>query len=373
MGAGTAALVSGAIAATVVTAHAATAGCRVSYTVGSQWAGGFTASVAVTNLGDPVSGWTLTWTYAAGQAVTQAWNATVTQSGSRVTATNASYNGSVGTNGTVSFGFNGSWNNGGNPVPTDFAVNGTACGGSAPGSPPASSPTPPVTPSGTFLQYNGGSHGTFTQSPVVYLVFYGSQWGSGGGSIQSQAEGFFRGLGTNGETWSRIVTQYCNGVPAGTVTCPGSATHIPYPAGGSVFGGTWVDTSKPAPSAPGDDLITEARSAAVHFGVTGALARSMFVIFSPNGTSAGGGYSWHTTTADGYNVINAAYGWQSTVVLSHEYAETLTDVNAGWTTADHTAEIADLCGPAGNLTLSTGSFPIVSLWSNRANACVVSG
>jgi hypothetical protein len=54
-------------------------------------------------------------------------------------------------------------------------------------------------------------------------------------------------------------------------------------------------------------------------------------------------------------------------------AETLTDVNAGWTTSDHTAEIADLCGPDGNLNLPTGSFPVTSLWSNAASTCVVSG
>lgn len=51
----------------------------------------------------------------------------------------------------------------------------------------------------------------------------------------------------------------------------------------------------------------------------------------------------------------------------------MSDVNAGWTTPDHTAEIADLCGPDGNLNLPTGSFPVTSLWSNAANACVVSG
>ena len=53
----------------------------------NQWPGGFGANVDVTNLGDPVNGWTLTWTFTAGQTVTQAWNATVTQSGGQVTAT----------------------------------------------------------------------------------------------------------------------------------------------------------------------------------------------------------------------------------------------------------------------------------------------
>src|SRR5256885_7035801 len=89
-----------------VVAQAAAAGCRVDYAVSSQWSGGFGANVTITNLGDPVNGWTLTWSYSAGQAVTQAWNATVTQSGSAVTAKDAGYNAAIATNGTASFGFN---------------------------------------------------------------------------------------------------------------------------------------------------------------------------------------------------------------------------------------------------------------------------
>jgi len=126
----------GVAVATTVSAHAAAAGCRVSYTISSQWAGGFGANVAVTNLGDPVSTWTLKWSFAAGQAVTQAWNATVVQSGTAVTATNASYNGTIGTGGTASFGFNGSWTTS-NPVPASFTLNGNACTGVVTGSPTA--------------------------------------------------------------------------------------------------------------------------------------------------------------------------------------------------------------------------------------------
>ncbi len=48
-----------ATTAAVLTAHAATAGCSVSYTITSQWPGGFTANMSVTNLGDPINGWTL--------------------------------------------------------------------------------------------------------------------------------------------------------------------------------------------------------------------------------------------------------------------------------------------------------------------------
>ena len=117
-----------------VNAQAAATGCRVTYTVSTQWSVGFTGNVAVTNLGDAVRGWQLTWTFASGQQVTQAWNAVVTQSGPQVTAANAGYNPDIGTNQTASFGFNGSWT-GSNPVPTAFALNGVACTGTQATSP----------------------------------------------------------------------------------------------------------------------------------------------------------------------------------------------------------------------------------------------
>ncbi|MFI7549925.1 cellulose binding domain-containing protein [Micromonospora sediminimaris] len=130
---------------TTLTASAAAAGCRVDYRVTNQWTGGFGADVTVTNLGDPVNGWTLVWSYAAGQQVTQAWNTTVTQSGAQVSARNVDYNAAIGTNGTVNFGFNGSWN-GSNPAPTSFALNGTTCtGATTPTTPPPTTP-PPTTP-----------------------------------------------------------------------------------------------------------------------------------------------------------------------------------------------------------------------------------
>ena len=135
-----------AAVAVALPAGAAAAGCSVKYTVTSTWQGGFGADVAITNLGDPITSWTLTWSYAAGQTVTQAWNTTLTQSGAAVTAKNVSYNGAIATNGTASFGFNGSWT-GSNPSPTSFAVNGVTCTGSVPTSTPTTAPTtPPTTP-----------------------------------------------------------------------------------------------------------------------------------------------------------------------------------------------------------------------------------
>ncbi|MGV9981812.1 DUF3237 family protein [Micromonospora wenchangensis] len=140
----------------VATAASAATGCRVTYTVSSQWNGGFGANVAVTNLGDPLNGWQLTWSFTAGQQVTQYWNGTASQNGGRVTVGNTTWNAALGTGASASFGFNGSWNNASNPAPTDFALNGTPCTGSTtpttpttptPGTPPPTTPPPtPTTP-----------------------------------------------------------------------------------------------------------------------------------------------------------------------------------------------------------------------------------
>ena len=145
--------VAGATAVLTATTAQAAAGCRVDYAITNSWQGGFGANVTITNLGDAVNGWRLTWSFGAGQTITQLWNGTVTQSGAQVTVTNASYNGSIPTNGNTSFGFNGAWN-GSNPAPTSFALNGTTCTGSAvPTTPPTTAPTtappttaPPTTP-----------------------------------------------------------------------------------------------------------------------------------------------------------------------------------------------------------------------------------
>ncbi|WP_431917179.1 cellulase family glycosylhydrolase [Nonomuraea jabiensis] len=91
--------------------------CSATYQVTGQWGGGFQAEVRVTAGSSAISGWTVTWAFANGQTVTNAWNATVTSSGSNVTARNMSYNGSLGAGASTTFGFLGSWN-GSNSVPT---------------------------------------------------------------------------------------------------------------------------------------------------------------------------------------------------------------------------------------------------------------
>ncbi|WP_405645428.1 cellulase family glycosylhydrolase [Streptomyces sp. NBC_00019] len=93
-----------------------TAACTAAYTVSSDWGGGFNAEVKVTNTGTTaISSWKVTWTWSGSQQVTSAWNASYTQSGSTVTASNAAHNGSVAAGGSASFGFGGAPGGGGVP------------------------------------------------------------------------------------------------------------------------------------------------------------------------------------------------------------------------------------------------------------------
>ncbi|HSX98568.1 MAG TPA: cellulose binding domain-containing protein, partial [Streptomyces sp.] len=93
-----------------------TAACTAAYTVGSDWGGGFNAEVKVTNTGTTALGsWKVTWTWPGSQRITNMWNASYTQSGATVTATNAAHNGAVAAGGSTSFGFGGAPGGGGAP------------------------------------------------------------------------------------------------------------------------------------------------------------------------------------------------------------------------------------------------------------------
>ena len=64
-----------------------------------------------------INGWTVTWTFANGQSISNSWNATVSSSGSTVTARDVGYNGSLGAGASTEFGFVAS-KSGANSVPS---------------------------------------------------------------------------------------------------------------------------------------------------------------------------------------------------------------------------------------------------------------
>jgi serine protease len=285
------------------------------------------------------------------------------------------------------------------------------------------------------LSYGGGVDGIGVTSgkPKVYLVVYGSQWGTAGTdaggnmTLSNDPVGavpylqmMFKGLGTGSELWSGVMTQYCDGptVASGATTCPSGAPHVGYPTGGALAG-IWYDNSAASPSqATAAQLAQEAVKAAAHFGNTTPSSNryAQYVILSPTGTkpdgfnTPGGGFcAWHDWNGDvgvssPYGDIaftNMPYVYDAgtscgansvrdsrdgfSIVEGHEYAETITDQNpaGGWINqtgssyngqenADECAWISSGQGATQLVTMGNGSYPMQSTWSNDTNRCDIS-
>lgn len=105
----------------------AATGCAVNYVVNNDWGNGFVTNIVVTNRGTlSWNSWTLGWTFAGNQQITNLWNGALTQTGKTVSVKNMFYNGQVPAGGTVSLGFQAGYS-GTNPKPTTFVVNGATC------------------------------------------------------------------------------------------------------------------------------------------------------------------------------------------------------------------------------------------------------
>ncbi|MFD0801419.1 cellulose binding domain-containing protein, partial [Streptomonospora algeriensis] len=115
---------------TVATTSPSDSTCEVTYSVDSGWGNGFIATVTVSNLADtPINGWSLDFTWPeSGQSVQDAWNAEVTGDGRRVHVTDNGQNAELAPDGgsAATFGFVGA-NEGANPAPAVFTLNGSVC------------------------------------------------------------------------------------------------------------------------------------------------------------------------------------------------------------------------------------------------------
>ena len=117
-----------------VQAEAETAGkqsglaCHVNYSLVKSWDGGFQAALEIDNLGSTnLTAWTLQWTFAGSQQVTSSWSGVESQSGDKVTVTNASYNGLLPAGGILQgIGFTANYT-GANLAPAAFRLNGVLC------------------------------------------------------------------------------------------------------------------------------------------------------------------------------------------------------------------------------------------------------
>jgi hypothetical protein len=126
-----------ALAGSLITAvplaggEGAASGCRADYTK-TDWGGGFTAGITLTNLGDAWASWTLTYSYSGSQKLTRGWSGRWAQTGKDITVRNEDGNGSVGANGRVTIGGQFTYL-GINTVPGAFAINGVTCTGTTSG------------------------------------------------------------------------------------------------------------------------------------------------------------------------------------------------------------------------------------------------
>ena len=256
------------------------------------------------------------------------------------------------------------------------------------------------------LSYGGGP---VQHSPHVYLLLWGPGWSSTSAAA-SYLGSFYSGLGTSpDDTWSTVTSQY------------GDTTGKPA-FGSSVYVGTYEDTATPPNPVTPDDLAAEADAFATQQKITD-LADAQIVVASQSGTCFSDGFAgscgspsssnnaycaWHSITLDagvpytnlpylpdagadcGTDWINAGSAGTYdgfSIVGGHEYAETITDPDpvTGWyDPSDATisgGEVADKCAwggaifgltdPQGDITLSSGTFAMQSLWSNAARRCVM--
>ena len=63
--------------------------------------------MTVTSGGTAISGWTVRWTLSNGQTISQVWKGTLSVSGTTASVRGVSYNGSLPTGGSATFGFIG--------------------------------------------------------------------------------------------------------------------------------------------------------------------------------------------------------------------------------------------------------------------------
>ncbi|MEV0786815.1 cellulase family glycosylhydrolase [Streptomyces sp. NPDC050423] len=102
-------------------------GCSVGYHVVGEWPDGFQAEITIRNTGTTaIDGWTLGFSFANGQTVTNMWGGTPTQTGGSVSVAPASYTSTIAADGSVTVGFTGS-QNGTNTAPTAFTLSGATC------------------------------------------------------------------------------------------------------------------------------------------------------------------------------------------------------------------------------------------------------
>jgi hypothetical protein len=280
--------------------------CQVIYTISPQSSNAFGAALTIENTSTTaLTNWTLTWTFANGQTVASLWNGIEIQSGAAVTVKNEPYNGSIPAGGSATgIGFNGTWNGSANAVPTNFAINGTACGGTSQGS-------FTLKPSVATLSIAPGASGTDTITVTDVSPFAGSVTLAASG----MPTGVTAAFGTNPATATSVVTftvastTVAGSYPititgtSGTLSATTSIT-LTVTGAGSFSLTPSASTLSIAPGASGTDTITVTDvspfAGSVTLAVSGQPSGAM-ITFSPASSTSSSvvTFALATTTASG--------------------------------------------------------------------------
>ena len=262
------------------------------------------------------------------------------------------------------------------------------------------------------------NNGPVQHTPQIYLLLWGPNWSADSDQKASAQtlESFYAGLGARQQgqpkdSWSTILSQY------------GDSSGAPI-FSKSVFAGAFSDNSTPPLHANQAAIAAEADTFAANQNITD-LTDAQIVVATQSGTcpqgfdapnvcGSGGTYcAWHSSSTVPYinlpylldarsvcgqDFVNTTTGTYDglSLVGGAEYASTVTNPfpaggPAPGTTPDPAwidtgdsvsgGEVANKCAwgqpwaataPHGDVTLSTGTFAMQSLWSNFAGACVLS-
>ena len=274
------------------------------------------------------------------------------------------------------------------------------------------------------LAYQGGP---VQHTPKVYVVFWGPSWASNAGeqAAQQYLLSFYAGLGASPDTWSTETSQYGDGsgnpafgssVLAGSVndtttpqnpltfdelaaeatnarnhfgisdtnnaqivlvtqsgTCYKDETSV----GLGLFAGSCGQVQIPTQNGPLLYCAYHSSNATTPGAPQGPFLPFVVLPYQPDaGTECGQHFVNPSGTFDGFSMVGG-----------HEYAETITDPDQNllstlaWIDLNDSVsggENADKCAwggapfglkfPYGNVTLSTGTFAMQSLWSNGTSA-----
>ncbi|MGA8363232.1 MAG: fibronectin type III domain-containing protein [Solirubrobacteraceae bacterium] len=241
------------------------------------------------------------------------------------------------------------------------------------------------------LEYKGG---VVQHNPTVYLIFWGSSFNKG--TLRTEMLDLFNSLSSTGSnpSYQGILTQYWDG--------GGGIAPI------DVVAGNYLDMRVAAPSGVSEQSVEEEVAYAISVNSWPPSGTNpQYVVLTPSGTTyqssfvknskgeaafcgyhertGGVSYSFIPSEYDEPFYSGCALGYDhsgpngetlpnhaTTMVASHEYAETATDpepsTHPGWKDSEG-YEIGDICS-SGDDKLPGGSW-VQGLWGNHENACVL--